>query len=104
MSVNVIYISCERRGRPLELSAFGRCFDVVENCQIHDRRECDGRLVHSNTNFNTFTDLVIPDPKRKRVLPRAYVTVSVQNSPSVGTFQYKIVRREGYFKYKVVSQ
>jgi hypothetical protein len=100
--VNVIYISCERRGRPLELSAFVRCFDVVENFQIHDRRECDGRLVHSNTNFITFTNLVMPDPKR--VLPRAYVTVSVQNSPSVGTFQYKIVRREGYFKYKVVSQ
>ena len=42
--------------------------DVFAYSQIHDNREFDGHLVYSNTNVNTFTDYVKPDPMR--VLPR----------------------------------
>ena len=51
----------------LRVVYFCEIFDVFMHSQVHHRHEFDGHFVHSNTNFNTFTDVVKLDPKR--VLP-----------------------------------
>jgi hypothetical protein len=46
----------------LELYTFVTSLTSFMYSQTHNRHEFDGDLVHNNTNCNTFTDFVKPDP------------------------------------------